>query len=108
MKSVQHFELDPNRAARYDAGIDCCLRVTLGRVWLTTAGLSTDVWLDAGAEHAIAKGGTVWLSAEPTAAIVIVSRTTSNAGRRANPATLWHRLAHAGGLLPARGYASDE
>lgn len=59
MKSMHHFELDTNRAARYDADVDCCLRVTSGRAWLTIAGLSIDVWLDAGAEHAIAKGGVV-------------------------------------------------
>ena len=106
MKSIQHFELDPNRAARYDADVDCCVRVTSGRVWLTTAGLSIDVWLDAGAEHAIASGGVVWMSAEPKASIVIVRHTKLNAARRANPATLWKRLARAGGLLPARCNAS--
>lgn len=80
MKSVQHYELDQNSASSFDADTDCRLRVTSGRVWLTLEGQLDDVWLNADAEYAIAKGSTVWLGAEPAACIALVSRNASARG----------------------------
>ena len=82
MKSIQHFELNRHTASRFEADMDCCVRVTAGRVWLTVAGHIADVWLDAGAVHQIPRGSTVWLSAEPSASIAIVATFLRGRSRR--------------------------
>ena len=67
MHLIERYELRTPRvvAVQLTAGSD--IRVMSGRLWLTLAGQTDDVWLQAGEVLTLPVNGRLWLSAEPAA-----------------------------------------
>ena len=71
MYRIEHFELGETHAIAFELEINCVIRVTTGRLWLTMQGHRTDVWLQAGDDWIMPSNGKLWLSAEPQAMLQI-------------------------------------
>lgn len=71
MIQIEHFELATPRPVALALRAGCVIRTTGGRLWLTVQGQPDDVWLQAGECWTLPAPGTVWMSAEPTAAFQV-------------------------------------
>ena len=70
---VLRVELDRGKTAAVATPRGAALRVVDGKVWATTSGDLADVWLGAGDEHQVPKGGLTVLEAAGAPATVEVT-----------------------------------
>ena len=64
MREIRRFELDADHCVARRVVAACALEVEAGRVWLTIDQDSTDYWLAHGERVVLARGLSIWLSAD--------------------------------------------